>query len=302
MRRFLRTALAVSLLATSTLASSQVQTLSSQPTTVDADPALWVMKDEDTTIYLFGTVHILKPGLSWFDEEVLAAFERSDELVTEIVTGDPAEIQAKSTALGVNRTGPALSQKLRPKDRAAYLAAMKQLGVPFQAFERFDPWMASMALTVLPLVKQGYDPNSGAEKVLETAASGSMKKHSALETLDEQLGFFDGMSPKDQIAFLNATVAEIPKSGAMIGEMITAWGAGKPDDLAAMMNRSESMTPSMTKLLLTDRNARWAEKLDARMDRPGTIFVAVGAGHLAGKDSVQAMLQARGFKVERVEY
>lgn len=300
MKKLLLTILAACMLATPALAQESAVTI--QSTVKDIDPALWVMKDEDTTIYLFGTVHILKPGLSWFDEEVLAAFERSDELVTEFVSDDPAAMRTKSMALGFNRTGPGLSQKLNKKDRAAYLTAMKKMGIPFQAFERFDAWMASMGLMLMPLVKEGYDPNSGADKVLETAASGSMKKRSGLETLDEQLGYFDSMSPRDQIAFLNATVAELPKAGKLIGEMIAVWGAGKPDALAKMMNKSESMTPAMTKLLLTDRNARWAEKLDARMDQPGTVFVAVGAGHLAGKDSVQDMLRARGFEVTRIDY
>jgi uncharacterized protein YbaP (TraB family) len=300
MKAFIRAAIAASLLSSTAFASEP--TPAPQSATVDADPALWVMKDEDTTIYLFGTIHILKPGLSWFDEEIKAAFDKSDELVTEIINDDPEAIRAKSMALGVNAAGPGLSEKLADKDRAAYQAAMKELGLPVEAFERLDPWMASMVLAMLPLVKRGYDPNAGADKVLEASAIAERKQRSALETIDEQLSIFDSMPAESQIALLNAMVAELPKVETMIAEMVGSWATGKPDELAALMNRSDSMTPELNKLLLTDRNARWAEKLDARMDRPGTVFVAVGAGHLAGKDSVQDMLKARGFKVERVEY
>src|SRR3546814_6472087 len=102
-----------------------------------ADPALWVVKDEDTTIYLFGTVHVLKPGTLWFDDEVRQAFDTSEKLVLEIIEPDQGEMAGKVAALALDPDGPPLSEKLNESARAKYVSAMAQAGIPWQAFERF---------------------------------------------------------------------------------------------------------------------------------------------------------------------
>lgn len=270
--------------------------------TRDADPALWVVKDKDTTIYLFGTVHILKPGLTWFDEAVKTAFDASDELVLEMIEPDPAEMQKLVVAKGIDPDGPPLTQKLSEPARANYIKAMTDLGVPYQQFEAMKPWMASVTLSLLPLGKLGYDLNSGAEKVLSKAARQAGKKLGQLETAEEQLGFFDSLPEDKQIAFLNATVDEIPTIGETMEKMDTSWAKGDPASLAKLMNESMETTPELNKILLTDRNARWAAWIGKRMETPGTVFVAVGAGHLAGKGSVQDQLKAYRIKAKRVKY
>jgi uncharacterized protein YbaP (TraB family) len=270
--------------------------------TVDADPALWVVKDDDTTIYLFGTVHLLKPGLSWFDEAVKTAFDASDELVQEIVLPDPQAVQKALIATAINPTGPGLEQKLPADTRKAYLAALADLGVPAASFDRFDPWFAATSLSVLKLVKAGYDPNSGTEQALSAAAKQAGKPVTGLETLEQQFGYFDGLSEKSQIAFLADTIKQLPDAEKEIDKMVTQWAAGDTDALAETMNEGLDATPEIAKVLLLDRNVRWASWIADRMAKPGTVFVAVGAGHLAGKDSVQAQLAAHHLKAERIHY
>jgi uncharacterized protein YbaP (TraB family) len=270
--------------------------------TTDADPALWVVKDKDTTIYLFGTIHVLKPGLSWFDEGVRTAFDKSDELVIEMIEPDPQTMQKLVIARAVDPDGPPLSQKLSAGDRADYMKAMESLGAPYQAFEAMKPWMVSVTLSLLPLTKLGYDPNSGAEKILTSAAKNAGKKLGELETAEQQLGFLDNLPEATQIAYLNATVDELPNYEKSMAEMVTSWAKGDPDRLAALMNDPVDQTPELTKALLTDRNARWAAWIDQRMKSPGTVFVAVGAGHLAGKGSVQDQLKPYRLKAKRVKY
>ncbi|MFZ3482865.1 TraB/GumN family protein [Sphingomonas sp. 3-13AW] len=270
--------------------------------TVDADPALWVVKDDDTTIYLFGTIHLLKPGLSWFDEAVKTAFDASDELVQEIVLPDPETVQKALVATAINPTGPGLEQKLPADTRKAYLAALADLGVPAAAFDRFDPWFAATNLSVLKLVKAGYDPNSGTEQALTAAAKQAGKPVTGLETLEQQFGYFDGLSEKSQIAFLADTVKQLPEAEKEIGKMVTQWSEGDTDALAETMNEGLKATPEIARILLVDRNVRWANWIADRMAKPGTVFVAVGAGHLAGKDSVQTKLAAHNLKAERIHY
>lgn len=270
--------------------------------TTDADPAIWVVKDADTTIYLFGTVHILKPGLTWFDEAVKTAFDASDELVLEMIEPDQDAMQKLMTSKGIDPDGPPLSQKLSEPARARYIKAMEDLGVPYQAFEGMKPWMAAITLAVMPLGKFGYDLNSGVEKVLTRAATQAGKRLDQLESAEQQLGFFDSLPEDQQIAFLNATVDEIPTLGESMEKMDRAWAKGDPAGLAALMNESMRKTPQLNRILLTDRNARWAAWIDKRMDRPGTVFIAVGAGHLAGKGSVQDQLKAFRIKAKRIRY
>ena len=156
--------------------------------------------------------------------------------------------------------------------------------------------------SVLPLTKLGYDPEQGAEKQLTGFAKAVSKPVAGLETLPEQLGFFDTLPETQQVAFLNAVVKDLDQLGPQLDKMVLLWAKGDPDGLAVAMNESLAATPELAKTLLWDRNARWADKLKARMDHPGTVFVAVGAGHLAGQHSVQDYLKERGLSVKRVEY
>lgn len=273
------------------------------PATTDADPALWVVKDEDTTIYLFGTVHVLKPGLSWFDEAVKTAFDKSDQLMLEIVLPEDQAAMAKEMMpLAIDQSGKTLSSRLDPEQLKAYQAALASLGIAPAQFDMFEPWFPAITLSVLPLTKLGYDPEQGVEKLLTSSAKKAGKPVAGLETLGQQLGFFDTLPESQQIGFLNSVVRDIDKLGPQLDKMVAQWAKGDPDALAVTMNESLTETPELAKVLLWDRNARWADQLKARMDQPGTVFVAVGAGHLAGEKSVQDYLKARGLTVKRVAY
>jgi len=268
----------------------------------DADPALWVVKDADTTIYLFGTIHVLKPGLTWFDEAVKTAFDKSDQLVLEMVEPDKATMQQIVLKNGFSPTGPTLTEQLPADKRGAYLKAIADLGAPPQAFDRMKPWLAAVTLSIAPLQKQGYDPANGPEKVLTEAARSEGKPVEGLETAELQIGYFNGLSPKAQIEFLTSTVDELPKAGEEMAKMVDEWAHGDPDALARDMNESLKDSPEVAKTLLTDRNGRWASWIKQRLAKPGTIFMAVGAGHLAGDDSVQAQLAKQGIKAQRIAY
>lgn len=267
-----------------------------------AKPALWSVSDADTTIYLFGTVHVLKPGLTWFDGAVRDAFDKSDTLVLELVLPeDPAAIQPALMKHGIAMTGPTLREKLTPEQRTRYEAAVKAVGQQPEAFDRFRPWFAANNIGLLAVAKEGYDPNSGAEKVLTDAAKAAGKRIAAFETLDIQFGFFSGLPERTEIGFLTMTVDEFDEAGSSINRMVDRWAAGDPDGLAAILNESLVKLPEMDRVLLSERNANWTTWIAERMQQPGTVFVAVGAGHLAGPNSVNAMLAKRGVTVNRIQ-
>ncbi|WP_231726031.1 MULTISPECIES: TraB/GumN family protein [unclassified Sphingomonas] len=272
------------------------------PATVDADPALWVVKDEDTTIYLFGTVHVLKPGLSWFDEAVKTSFDKSDEVVLELVMPTEQEAQQAVAARAVNPTGPSLTEKIPADKREAFVKALASLGIPAAGLDRVDPWFAATTLSMVSTMKSGYQPNAGAEMVISAAAKQANKPVVGLETLDEQLGFFDSLPEAAQIELLNATVEQLPEIATFTENLVNTWAAGDAEALGTIINDALRESPEVSKAILNDRNERWASWINTRLEKPGTVFIAVGAGHLAGPDSVQVKLSPYKVKAERIKY
>ena len=268
----------------------------------DADPALWVVRDADTTIYLFGTIHVLKPGLTWFDEAVRAAFDRSDEVKLEIVEADPQAMAVLVQRQGLSATGPTLSERLPLADRPTLAKWMKQIGLPPAAYDRMRPWLAASMLQVQSLVQVGYDPASGPEQVLTAAAKTAGKPVTGLETVAQQIGFFAGLSSGAQVAMLDETLDEMPTLQRSMGRMVDEWARGKTDLIARELNDGITRSPEAMRVLLIDRNKRWADWIRTRLAQPGTVFIAVGAGHLAGPTSVQAELARRGVRTARLRY
>jgi len=270
------------------------------PKPVMADPALWVVKDKDTTIYLFGTVHVLRPEIRWFDGGVKAAYDASSEVRLEMVAPEPAAMQELVVKFGLDPAGKPLSEKLGPETAALWRKTAGELGLPVQGFEAAKPWFAATVISVVAITKAGLDPDSGVEKILTTAAKTDGKALTGFETAEEQLGFFNTLPEPTQIAFLKSSLNELPKMMPMLNGMIGSWSKGDPDALAAQLNASMLDTPELGRVLLTERNKRWASWIAERMKTPGTLFIAVGAGHLAGKDSVQAYLKALKLRAKRI--
>lgn len=293
-RLLFATAAALSL----SLASGCAENIYSSPKPgIAAGPALWQVSDADTTIYLFGTVHALPKDKQWFDARIERAWDASDEFVTEI---DVTQVGASGQALVAAATLPAgqnLRQLMTPENRQQFEEAMVALGLPVEAFDTVDPWYASITMSLLPLLRTGYSPDSGVEQNL--GGKVGTKKRDALETVQDQVNLFDKMPLDAQLAFLDQTVEALPEASVSLDQMVGEWAEGDAAELAKLMN-SELSNPILRDRLLIQRNANWAVWLDNRLKAPGTVFVAVGAGHLAGSGSVQDKLRKRGIKVRRI--
>ncbi len=271
--------------------------------TSDAKPGLWLLQDEDTKIYLFGTVHFLRPETQWQNKTVEDAFSSADTLMLEIDMGDgQADMAQKIMPLAMAKGAARLSQQLSPKDREAYHQAMKKYGLPPTAFDAFKPWFAATTLSLMPAVHAGFNPSHGVENILSAQAKAQNKRIDALETVEQQLGYFDMLPAKLQIRYLNDNVKTLDQSTQMLDDMVSMWAQGRTDELASLINESLETSPELHHLLLDTRNQDWANKLADRMEQPGTIFVAVGSGHLAGKGSVQDYLAQHGLTAQRIAY
>jgi len=267
-----------------------------------AEPALWAIKDKDSTIYLFGTVHVLKPTTQWRSPRIAKAFQDADDLVMEIEQPeDPMATRALMLRYGVDPAKP-LSGKLKPESYAKLQAAAQGMGFPPQALEPMRPWLAALTVSLTPLLRAGYDPESGVEKLLTAQAKAAGKPISAFETMEQQVRFFADMTPAQETQLLESTLDEIDDGPAKIDALVAAWAAGDQGELKRqMVDEMQADYPEIYKLLLVDRNQDWARQLKARLAGSGVSFVAVGAGHLTGPDSLQAQLRKLGIETKRVE-
>jgi uncharacterized protein len=266
--------------------------------TINADPALWVIKDADTTIYLFGTVHILKDNIKWFDGGVKAAYDASSEVVLEADISDPASQQGIMMKLAIDPDGPALSEKLGA-DSAAYQSVLRDYGIPAAAFDKLEPWAVAMTLPLIQFMKAGGKIESGAEMTLLAAMKKDGKTLATLETAEEQLGYLDTLPEPVQLKYLKSVVSQMPEMGKLTDRLLASWATGDTEALGALIQQMTDI-PELEKAFLTDRNVRWADWIEKRMAKPGTVFIAVGAGHLAGKNSVQEKLKTKKLTATRI--
>ena len=263
-------------------------------------PALWKVTGKDATIWLFGTIHALPKGLAWYRGPVATAFEGSDTLVTEIIEKSPEEMRPIVVAKAMLPAGQSLRDMLTPADRAAFEKAVTGSAMPVAAFDRYQPWYAAVALATLPLLSSGYDPANGVDAQLSDRAAAAKRQHEALETPEFQLGLFGSLPIATQKKYLREVVDNLPKLKGELNGIIAAWKAGNAARLAKLMNEDED-DPVLEEKLLLGRNREWAKWIAARLDKPGKVFIAVGAGHLAGAGSVQDQLRKAGFTVTRVQ-
>jgi hypothetical protein len=248
-----------------------------QPTAapVERGPALWIVQDADTTVFLFGTFHALDPQTVWFNRSVRAAFEASDQLVLEtLVPEDPFELH---TVLA-RHTG----------------AQEPQVGQPVYAIRGAPSFVASAGEAMSAGRSMGMSVDHGADAVLRRAANASGKPVEGLETFEFQLRMFGSLPPPP------ASSGRVGNIGNFVGDMQSAWKRGENAGFAAILGNVRNQSPQAYKILFSDRNASWAGWIAERMAKPGTVFVAVGTGHLVGPDSVQQQLALRGISSARI--
>jgi uncharacterized protein YbaP (TraB family) len=266
-----------------------------------AEPALWAIKDKDSTIYLFGTIHVLKPDTQWRSPVIDKALKDSGDLTIEVLgADDPAVMQPLVLKYGIDQANP-LSKKLPPEDFKRIQVLAQGAGVPAQALEIMRPWLASISLAMLPIMKAGYDPRSGVEQVVQAQMKAEGKPATSLETAEQQIRFFADMPAKVEVDMLKSTLDDAEEGPAKIDKMVTAWAAGDTKELETeFVTEMKADYADVYEVLLTDRNIAWSKQLKTKLDGKGVSFVAVGAGHLVGPDSVQVQLAKLGIKAERV--
>lgn len=293
MRRFLLLFALAPLLASGAAAAPRRAPAPPPPT-----PATWEIADADTRITLFGTVHALPRGVDWFRPHIVAALHSADRLVLETLPPDGAAMQPLLLRLARLPAPRPLVLRVPDTSRPALKAALDRLKPP--PLDGWKTWYAALLLTNLQAEADGLDPRIGVEAVLAERARLRGQPIEGLETVEQQLIYFDALPEADQVRMLEATVDELPDSRARTTAMITAWMTGDTAALAAEINAGFDRSPMLKQLLVNDRNERWAAWIAQRMqDTKGHMFVAVGAGHLAGPGNLLDRLAAYGIRATR---
>ena len=272
------------------------------PAAALAKPALWVVKDADTTIYLFGTVHLLPNDTDWRYPVLDKALAASDSLTIELTDDDAARMQALVLQYGLDPGHP-LSGKLSAAENATLAKAAQTVGVPggVNTLQMMRPWLAGLTLAVAPLLKAGMDPAHGVDKLLKAQMLAAGKPVDGLETAEQQIRFLADLPADVELEFLRSTLRDVDKSRAELTTLIDAWKNGDVATIARIEDEDLAQhAPELYQRLLVQRNQAWATKITAMLQKPGTFFIAVGAAHLAGPDSVQEQLETRGTSVKRL--
>jgi uncharacterized protein YbaP (TraB family) len=264
-----------------------------------ARPPVWVVRDADSEMVLFGSVHILPPGLDWEPPALARALEAADDLWFELPVDASTEAETGRIAaqLGVLAPNQSLFRLLPPADaeRLAQVAAMYEVSPA--VLDRLQPWLAEIALAGGAYRKAGADAASGVEKTISAAARPQAQRR-AFETPAEQIGILSSAPWNEQVASLRQTMDEMQTKPDQFGTLVKAWVDG---DVAALDREAiaemRKAAPTLFKTLVTDRNVHWTKVLDERLKGRGRTVVVVGVGHLIGPDGVPARLRALGYSV-----
>jgi uncharacterized protein len=268
-----------------------------------AHPALWEVSDPDTTIYLFGTIHLLPEHYQWRTAKFDQAMDRSQKLVVETIVDDknPTKLMTAMASIGFAKGLPPIAERVSPDKRAALDAAIAKSGVPRMVFDQMKTWTAGFTLLSTQFRDMGLKGADGVEAVLRERFTTEGKPIGELETNLEQLGFFNTLPEEAQRALLEGALGEQNGMDEEFAGMLDSWAKGDVKGIARTFDRDLAASPALQQALIRTRNANWTKWIRGRMAEPGSVMVAVGAGHLAGSDSVIAMLKQQGLKVRQIQ-
>jgi uncharacterized protein len=258
---------------------------------------LWEVKGKHNTIYLLGSVHMLKVADSALPAAALHAYAMSKFLVMELdLNGVGAESLLESGAeLETLPEGQSLADAAGPQLYAKLLVRAQPLGLEPEILSHFQPWFAALMLQQFELAKSGFDPAAGVDEQFAVLAQADHKPIIGLETIDEQLGFFAHLSLEQQREFLRSTLQDSATAESEADAVVQAWQRGDTVKLEQLLREETNESPELYRLLTTERNRRWLPKITQLLNSDDNYLVIVGALHLIGHDGVIELLQRQGY-------
>jgi uncharacterized protein len=270
--------------------------------TAHAASPVWAIHGDHNTVYLAGSVHLLKANDSALPTAFDRAYTSSQTLIMEIDLGkvDPMAAANWMAGHGMLPDGTDLKTALGAARYQRVSTEATRLGMPMEMVGQFAPWVLGLQLMDMQYAKDGFDSESGVEQQLEHRAQADGKSTVGLETLEEQLGFFEALTPDQQAKFLDLVLNDLHTVDSDTQEVVAAWRAGDAAKLAALLSDEYKQFPALYRSLVTDRNKRWEPQLEKLLHDKDNYFVVVGALHLVGDGGLLELLRKDGFKVEQL--
>ncbi|OJY61651.1 MAG: hypothetical protein BGP16_06720 [Sphingobium sp. 66-54] len=271
---------------------------------ITARPALWHISQGDKEAYLFGTIHAVPQGERWLSPAIARAVAHSDALLLE-VTGLEGERRSRSTFERLGRTPglPDIGTRLdNDADAGLFADLERRHPATLRNLGGYESWAAALLVNAAASSGLSLSADNAGEAVFSHMFAAAGKPIEGLETVDGQLGLFDALSESDQRLLLTQAVREAGDAPRLYRILHDAWASGDLGTLERQFLAPLARTPMLREILVDARNRRWSTLIDQRLrTRPGVPFIAVGAGHLVGAQSVQARLATLGWRVERVQ-
>ena len=270
--------------------------------TLFAESSVWVASNGTSTVYLAGSVHVLRAADYPLPPEFERAYRQAGRVALEVSLAEmenPA-VREKLQDCAVYKDGTTIQEHLSPKAYARVKEFCEKRKYPLARLQACRPWSLAMTLMMLELHRLGVEPTNGVDRVFDARAHQDAKPVEGLETVDEQIGFLtliDKGLDDDQII---QSIAELEDLDAKLSTMIQAWRTGDEKGLQEVMLKEFTNYPNLYQALLVDRNRKWLAKIEGFLKGPDRVLVVVGAAHLVGDDSVVAMLRKKGYKVEKL--
>jgi uncharacterized protein YbaP (TraB family) len=272
------------------------------PTAVEAaGPAIWGMKGSGGSIILLGSIHLMRKSDYPLPSVVQTAYDKADGLLMELDIDDLDPIAAQGLIMSMGRLddGRTLRDVMGRRDYAMASDKIAAMGMDLDMLGTLKPWFVAITVMNLQMMQVGFQPQYGLEQYLSGLARLDGKSISGLETMEYQLGLFDGLAEKTQSRLLLQTLDEAADMEEQLDVMTKAWRSGDMDTMGRELEKSIGDYPDIYERLVVDRNRQWTNRLIDLADSGDDTLVVVGALHLVGRDSVIEMLRSRGHSVER---
>lgn len=263
-----------------------------------ATPTLWTVERDGKTLYLFGSIHLLPPQTKWKRPEIERAREASQVFVFEAPLDPGGQAMVKFVEEGGKLSGGRTLKTVLPPalyddmEKAAW-----QVQYPPRLLGPLRPWLAAVYLELYAYLKVGFSSYYGVDHVIEDEAKARGAEFAYFESVSEQLGYFSKLAPRTEMAYLKATVRSVLDEPQLPYDLLNAWAEGRTDDLSRLVDEGFKDVPELRSQLLVARNRKWLPQLRQMIASDKTHFVTVGVGHLVGRDSLIALLRAKGYKV-----
>ena len=263
----------------------------------DQKPDMFIISDDNSRIYLFGTMHILPGDLDWLKPSIRDALTESELLLMELDMDDPAIIGQLMSLMTQNlfrMSGEPLSKLINTQDYATLVKALGSLQIPAEMVERIHPGMAILLLQSAIALEAGYAADAGAELQLMQIASSTGKPLVGLETPEQQLSIFLDADEQELLKVLSLTLSEYEQAKTEIGELLTAWLNDDKEALVGSTDEMKEVAPGLVKALMTNRNELWISQIRQYLQDDKEVFIAVGAAHLYGKSGLLELMKEAG--------